>query len=111
MKQCTLVIVEINFCRDLGCDIKFEKKTEEYSPLVAALRKYWGRVKFIAFPISHASTTLITTLYQLTAAFSAVLPTVERPRASKGVASPATDHNAKTHDDNLIKSLLHLLTD
>ncbi len=28
-KQCTLGIVEIGFCRDLGCDIKFEKKTEK----------------------------------------------------------------------------------
>jgi hypothetical protein len=22
-KQCTLIIVEIGFCRDLGCDVKF----------------------------------------------------------------------------------------
>jgi len=36
-RQCTLIIVEIGFCRDLGCEIKFEKKTEKYSPLLAAL--------------------------------------------------------------------------
>ena len=29
-KQCTLSIVEIDFCRDLGCDIKIKKKTEAY---------------------------------------------------------------------------------
>ena len=39
-KKCTLAIVEIGFCRDLGCDIKFEKKTEKYSPLLAALWRY-----------------------------------------------------------------------
>ncbi len=38
-KQCTLVIIEIGLCRDLGCDIKFKEKTEKYSPLIAALRK------------------------------------------------------------------------
>ena len=42
-KQCTLIIVEIGFCRDLGCVIKFDKKTEKYSTLIAALRRYWGR--------------------------------------------------------------------
>ena len=36
-KQCTLIIVEIGLCMDLGCDIKFEKKTEKYSLLLAAL--------------------------------------------------------------------------
>ena len=44
--QCTLILVEIGFCGDLGYDTKFDKKTEKYSPLIAALRKYWGRVKF-----------------------------------------------------------------
>jgi hypothetical protein len=39
-KKCTLIIVEISFCRDLDCDIKFEKKTEKNCPLMAALKKY-----------------------------------------------------------------------
>jgi len=42
IKQCTLILLEIGFCRDLGCDVKFDKKTEKYSPLIAALREYWG---------------------------------------------------------------------
>ena len=71
-KQCTLILVEIGFCKDLGCDIKFDKKTKKYSPLIAALRKYWGRVEFVAFPIGHVGTTLIRTLDHLTAAFSTV---------------------------------------
>jgi hypothetical protein len=81
-KHCTLIIVKIGFCIDLGCDIKFEKKNEKYSPLLAALRRYWEWVEFIAFPIGHAGTTLTKTLEQLTAAFSTVRPTVERSRAS-----------------------------
>ena len=40
IKQCTLIIVEIGFCTDLGCDIKFEKKTEKYFPLIATLLRY-----------------------------------------------------------------------
>ena len=59
-KQCTLIIAEIGVCRDLGCDVKSDKKTEKYFPLIAALRRYWGRVEFIAFPIGHAGTTLIS---------------------------------------------------
>ena len=111
-KKCTLAIVEIGFYRDLGCDIKFEKKTDKYSPILAALRRYWGRVEFIAFPIGHAGTTLTNkTLDQLTAAFSTVRPHVERSRASRGATSPATNHNARTLDHTLFKSLLDSLTD
>ena len=110
-KQCTLILVEIGFCKDLGCDIKFDKKTEKYSPLIAALKRYWGRVEFIAFPIGHAGTTLTRTLDHLTDAFSTVRPTVERSRASMGASSPATDHNARSHDCSLFKSLLDSLTD
>ena len=96
---------------DLGCDIKFEKKTEKYIPLLAALRRYWEHVEFIAFPIGRAGTKLTRTLDQLTAAFSTVRPNVEISRASKGATSPATDHNAGTHDYNMFKSLLDSLTD
>jgi hypothetical protein len=39
-KLCTLIIVEISFCRDFGCAIKIEKKIEKYSPLNAALRRH-----------------------------------------------------------------------
>ena len=70
--QCTLIIVKIGFCKDLGCDVKFDKKTEKFSPLIAALRRYYGRVEFIAFPISLAGTTLTRILDHLTAAFSTV---------------------------------------
>ena len=110
-KQCTLILVEIGLCRDLGCDVNFDKKTEKYALLIAALRKYWGRVEFVAFPIGHTGTTLTRTLDHLTAAFSTVRPLVERSRASKGASSPATDHNAKAHDFTMFKSLLDSTTD
>ena len=35
-KQCTLIIVEIGFYKDLGYDVKLDKKTEKYSPLIGA---------------------------------------------------------------------------
>ena len=76
-KQCTLILVEIRFCRDLGCDVKFDKKTEKYSPLISALRRFWGRVELIAFPIVHAGITLTRTLDHLTTVISTVRPTVE----------------------------------
>ncbi len=71
------IIIEIGLCRDLGCHIKFDEKTEKYSPLIAALRKCWGRMEFVAVPIDHAGTTLTNTLDHLTAAFSTVRPSVE----------------------------------
>ena len=79
--QCTLIIVEIVFWRDLGCDVKRDEKTEKYPPLFAALKKYWGRVDFVAFPIDHAGTTLTKTLDHLTAALSTVRPSVESSRS------------------------------
>jgi hypothetical protein len=110
-KKCTHILVEIGFCRDLGCGIKFEKKTEKNFPLLADLKIYWGRVEFIAFFIGHTGYTLTRTLDQLTAAFSTVWPNVERSRANRGAASPTKDYNARTHDYNLFKSMLDSLTD
>ena len=68
-------------------------------------------MEFIPFPIGHAGTTLTKTLDHLTAFFSTFLSNVERSRASRGAASPVTDHNARTHDYNMFKSLLDSLTD
>ncbi len=109
--QCTLIIVEIGFCIDLGCDVKCDEKTEKYNPLIAALKKYWGRVEFVAFTIGHAGIKLNKTLDHLTAAFSTVRPSMESSRAGTGISSPATDHNAKAHDFILFKSLLDSIAD
>ena len=110
-KRCNLIIVEFCLCTDLDCDIKIEKNTEKYSPFIAALRRPWERVEFIAFPIGHVGTTLTKTLDHLTAAFSTVRHNVERSRDNRGAASPAKDHNAMTHDYNMFKSLQDSLTD
>ena len=42
-KLCTLIIIEISFCRELGCVTKLEAKTKKYSSLVKALERHWGR--------------------------------------------------------------------
>jgi hypothetical protein len=94
-----------------GCDTKIDEKAEKYSPLIAALRRYWGWVEFIAFPFGHAGTTLTKTLNNLTATFFTVRPSVERSRASRGISNPAMDLNAKAHEFNLFKSLLDSITD
>ncbi len=110
-KRCSLIIVEIGFCRDLGCEDKFEEKNTKYAPLLASLRRHWGRVELIALPIGHAGTTLNSTLDQLTTAFSTVRPTTGRSSTSKGGKPAATDHNAKTHDYTMFKSMLDSLRD
>jgi hypothetical protein len=68
--SCTLILVEIRFSRDLGCDKKHAEKTEKYSPLIAALKKYRGRMNFVAIPIGDAGKTLTRTLDHLADAFS-----------------------------------------
>ena len=78
---------------------------------MAVLRRFWGRVELIAFPVGHAGTTLNRTLNQLTTAFSTVRPITERSSTGRGDSFPATDHNAKAHDYDLFKSVLDSLTD
>jgi hypothetical protein len=110
-RLCTLIFVEIGFCRDLGCDSKHEAKTAKYSPLIAALKRHWGNVEFIAFPIGHTGMTLTKTLTQLVTAFSTIRPRAEPTRANMGITDPDMDHTAKAHDYILFKSLLDSLTD
>jgi hypothetical protein len=109
-KLCTILLLEVGFCRDLGCDKKHNDKTEKYYPLVAALKKRWGRVEFVAIHIGHASTTLSRTLVHLTAAFSTARPFADQARASTGTTQPTIDSNAKS-DYRMFKSLLDSLTD
>ena len=73
-KACTLILIEIGCSRDLGCDEKHTEKIEKYSPLVAALKQYWGRMELVAIPVGHAGTTLTRTLDHLTATLSTVCP-------------------------------------
>ena len=68
-------------------------------------------MELIAFFVGHAGTTLIRTMDQLISAFSSVRPITEISSTSRGDAIPATDHNARTHDYAIFKSLLDSLTD
>ena len=36
-KDCSLILSEIGFCRDLGCHDKLAMRTEKYQPLLCAL--------------------------------------------------------------------------
>jgi hypothetical protein len=110
-KLCTFILLEVIFCRDLGCDKKHNEKTEKYYPLFAALKKYWGRMEFVAIPIGHAGTTLSRTLDRLTAAFSTARPLADQTRASTGTIQPTIDSNARNHDYRMFKSLLDSLID
>ena len=110
-KMCSLIIVEIGFCRDIGCEDKIEEKNMKYAPLMATLRRHWGRLELIALPIGHAGTTLSITLDQLTTAFSTVRPTTGRSSSNKSGTPAATDQNAKNHDYTMFKSLLDSITD
>ncbi len=38
-KQCSLIIIEVGFCRDFGCVEKLEEKASKYAPLLAALKR------------------------------------------------------------------------
>ena len=42
--KCSLLIVEVGFCRDLGCEEKREKKRTKYQPLIDLLATEWGQV-------------------------------------------------------------------
>jgi hypothetical protein len=109
-RTCTLIIIDVGFSRDLGCDKKHTEKTEKYSPLVAALKQYWGRVELVAIPIGHVGTTLKTTLDHLIAALSTVRPKTNRTNTSDGTSQPDTDSNARSHDYCLFKSTRNALT-
>jgi hypothetical protein len=108
---CTLILIEIGFSRDFGCNKKHAEKTEKYSLLVAVFKEYWGRVDFVAIPIGHADTTLTRTLDHLTAAFSTVRPRVDHTNAIKDTTKPIPYSNTMSHAYRMFSSLLDTLTD
>ena len=36
-KECTLILIEVGLCGDLGCHQKYTEKTDKYLPLLTAL--------------------------------------------------------------------------
>jgi ribonuclease HI len=109
-KKCNLILLEVGFCQDFGCDKRRREKTDKYAPLVHALQAVWGKVEFVAVPIGHAGTTLKETPAQLAQALSATRPEIEQRRARRRVRDPETDTAARTHDSSLFKSMMLTLT-
>jgi hypothetical protein len=76
-KKCNLILLEIRFCQDFGCQKRLQGKTSKYTPLVAALRKIWGKVEFVAISLGHAGTTIQETRRHLAQPLSATRPGIE----------------------------------
>ena len=108
-KKCNLIIIEIGFCQDFGCQKRLQEKTAKYAPLVAALKTIWGKVEFAPSPIRNAGTTLQEADRHLAQALSATWPDIERCRARREVLNPDTDTAARTHDSSLFKTLMQTL--
>ena len=89
-KDCSLILIEVGFCRDLGCHQKYTEKTDKYLPLLTALRQYWGRVEFVCIPIGLAGTTLIDTANDFATALAKVHPSIASERKRKGHKTPDT---------------------
>jgi hypothetical protein len=89
-KDCSLILFEVGFCRDLGCHEMYIQKTDKYLPLLTALRIYWGRVEFVSIPIGHAGTTLNDTTNDFVSALAKVRPSIAAQRKGKGHKTPDT---------------------
>jgi hypothetical protein len=108
-KDCSLILFEVGFCRDLGFHEKYTQKTDKYLPLLTALRKDWGRVEFVSIPIGHAGTTLIDTAIDFASALAKVRPSIAAQRRRKGHKTPDTSSTALIHDKRIAKALLNKL--
>jgi hypothetical protein len=107
--DCSLILFEVGFCRDLGCHEKYIQKIDKYLPLLTALRKYWGRVEFVSIPIGHAGTTLTDTATDFASALAKVRPSIAAQRKRKGHKTPDTSSTALFHDKRIAKALLNKL--
>ena len=107
--ECTLLLIEVGFCRDLGCTEKRAEKQTKYAPLIDALRLHWGAVEFVCIPIGHAGTTLQSTLHDLSSALARVRPHFADRRRRQGHKQPDVDAKALKHDKTLVKTLLDAL--
>ena len=108
-KNCSLLLFEVGFGRDLGCHKKREEKTNKYNPLLTTLRRYWGRVDLVCIPIGHAGTTLNGTATDIATAFAQVRPSIAVMRKQKGHKTPEISKTALLHDTRTAKALLDKL--
>jgi hypothetical protein len=108
-KDCSLLLFEVGFCRDLGCHKKLEEKTNKYNPLLITLRRYWGRVDLVCIPIGHAGTTLNETATDIATALAQVNPSIATTRKQKGHKTPGIRKTALLHYTRTAKTLLDKL--
>ena len=78
--KCNLILVEVGFCRDFGCNTQHQEKTAKYAPVVTTLKAVCGKVEFVTVLIGHDGTSLILTQQHLAQALSATRPEIERSR-------------------------------
>jgi len=108
-KDCSLILFEIGFCRDLGCHDKLTKKTEKYPPLLCGLRRYWRRVELVCIPIGHVGTTLHDTETNIASALAKVSPSIAAKRKIKDQKTQEKSKTALIHDKRIAKTLLDIL--
>jgi hypothetical protein len=106
-KGCSLILIEVGFCRDLGYHLKYTEKTDKHLPLLAALRKYRGRVEFVCIPIGHAGTTLIDTANDFASTLAKIRFSTASERKRKGHKTPDRSSTAFLNDKRIAKTLLN----
>jgi hypothetical protein len=105
-KNCSLILFEVSFCRNLGCHKKRKEKTDKYNPLMTTLRRYWGRVNLVCIPIGHAGTTLNDTATDVATTLAQVRPSIAATRKQKGHKTPEKSKAVLIHDTRTAKALL-----
>ena len=103
--DCSLILFEIGFCKDLGCHDKLAKKTEKYHLLLCALRRYWGRVDLVCIPICHAAITLHDTATDIANALAMACPSTAAKRTTQRQKTQDTNNTALIHDKRIEKTL------
>jgi hypothetical protein len=87
-KDCSLILFEIGFNRDLGCHKKLRGKTGKYNPLVTTLQHHWRRIDLVCIPIGHAGTTLNDTATDIATALAQIRPSITVTRKQKSHKTP-----------------------
>ena len=105
LKDYSLILFEIDFYMNLGCQEKLTMKTEKYNCLLCALRRYWGRVELVCIPIGHVGTTLHDTATDIATALAKVRPSIAAKRKLKGHKTHQTSTTARIHDKQIAKTL------
>ena len=108
-KDCSLILIEIGVCRDLGCHKKLKEKNDKYNPLVTTVRRYWGRVDLVCNTIGHSGTALNDTATDIATALAQVRPSIAATRKQKGHKTPEISKTALLHDTHTAKALLDKL--